>query len=63
MLDCFGAQLEHVESAGEQKVLCLEASPLDPIRHGSRVCSVISNWTGRWVFCCMTIARAAMRSL
>jgi len=28
----------------------------------SRVCSVISNCTGRWVFCCMTMARVAMRS-
>ena len=25
----------------------------------SRVCSVISNCTGRWVFCCITIVRDA----
>lgn len=28
----------------------------------SRVCSVISNCTGRCVFCCVTMAREAMRS-
>ena len=27
----------------------------------TRVCSVISNWTGRCVFCCMTVARGATR--
>ena len=38
----------------------LNFSKLIQLFSASRVWSVISNWTGRWVFCCMMMAREAM---
>lgn len=47
---------------GKRKSSLLSPRCLIHIASVSRVCSVISNWTGRSVFCCITIVRAATRS-
>ena len=58
-LICFGARREKDFT----HTLLDEWAPStrDPGRDNAAddVCSVISNWTGRWVFFCMTIARGA----
>ena len=48
-----------VESAGEEEVFRLQAGLLDPRLQCIPVVGVISNWTGRWVLCCKTMARVA----
>ena len=47
---------------GNRKSSCLRPRPRIQAPSVSRVCPVISNCTGRCVFCCMTVARAATRT-
>jgi hypothetical protein len=58
-----GAQVERfMEAAWEEVAFERKPASLIQAATASRVDSVISNCTGREVFCCMTIARAATRS-